>query len=106
MVLLSAGKDRTADSVLAQAPALGRIDRLNLIGGIFSQPTENPTFDSLAFRAFEISPSDPQALRYLMFQFVATGRPEPAVATARRLQTLAPGDSESVEVIRHGGRLQ
>jgi len=104
MVLLSAGKDRTADSVLAQAPALGRIDRLNLIGGIFSQPTDNPAFDSLAFRAFEVSPSDPPALRYLMLQFVATGRPEQAVATARRLQTLAPGDSESAEVIRHGGK--
>ena len=64
-----------------------------------AEPTGRTGLDSCAYAAFGLSSSDPETLRYLMDLFYASLFVPQAVQLARRLQEVAPGDSESAAIL-------
>jgi len=100
MTLLTVGKIEEAEKISAAAPALSREEALDFLVKIYAEPTASPGMDSMAFPMFGVSPSDPEALRYLMEMFHIMGYKAQTVEFARRLQSVVPGDSTSAERIR------
>jgi hypothetical protein len=97
--LATRDRDR-AERILAKAPPISRGFALHGLAKVMGEPTGRAHFDSCAYAAFGVSSSDPTALRYLMEMFYASRFVPQAVHFARRLQRVAPGDSESAEILR------
>lgn len=95
-----AGRAAEAESLRATAPPLGPDQARDMVGQILAEPTVSGPLDALAWWAFEVSPSDPEALRYLIGQYRIGGYREPALAIARRLAAVAPGDSLAGATLR------
>ncbi|MGE5176302.1 MAG: hypothetical protein ACM3JJ_07975 [Hyphomicrobiales bacterium] len=93
MALRFAGLTARADSLRAAAPPLAPHEARDMVGQILVEPTDEERFDALAWWGFGVSPSDPDALRYLIGQFRIGGYDDAARAMARRLAAIAPGDS-------------
>jgi hypothetical protein len=99
-VALWEGRAAEAGAILSRAGPLSRQESLDFLVKIFAEPTSSASLDSCAYRAFDVSPEDPEALRYLMKMFHILGYEEQAVVFARRVQAVDPGDEESAELIR------
>jgi hypothetical protein len=89
-----------AARLLALAPPISRAMALYDLAKVMAEPTGRADFDLCAFSAFGVSPSDPDALRYLMNLFYASQFVPQAVDFARRLHAIAPADSQSAEILR------
>ncbi len=100
MVFLAAGDRARADRALALAPPISREFALYGVGKVLAEPTGLARLDSCAFAAFGISSSDPVVLRSLMETFYASEFVPQAIGLARRLQAVAPGDSESAAILK------
>ncbi|HLQ67137.1 MAG TPA: hypothetical protein VK123_07910 [Candidatus Limnocylindrales bacterium] len=98
IALRAGGRDAEARQLIDLAPPLSTSDALDMAGKVYAEPTRNPALDSLAFWAFGVSPDDPVALRYLIGQYRIGGYRGPALALARRLGRVKPGDSLAVAV--------
>ena len=85
--------------ILAGAPAISREFALYCVSKVMAEPTGRAGLDSCAYAAFGLSSSDPETLRYLMDLFYASLFVPQAVQLARRLQEVAPGDSESAAIL-------
>ena len=103
MALLAEGDSSGAARILARATPIPREFALNSVARVMAEPTGRADLDSRAFPAFGVSPSDPEALRSLMETFYASQFIPQAVQLARRLQEVAPGDSESAEILTRLG---
>ena len=108
MILLAEGDREGAARLIAGAPRISREFALSSVARVMAEPTRRADLDSCAFPAFGVSSSDPEAVRYLMETFYASLFVPQAVASARRLQHLRPGDAESAEILTRLGanRLQ
>jgi hypothetical protein len=100
MAFLAARDRARAEQILAKAPPISRAFALHGLARVMAEPTGRAHFDSCAYAAFGVSSSDPAALRHLMELFYASRFVPHAVHFARRLQEVAPGDSESAEILR------
>jgi len=99
MALLAEDDSTGARRLLEAAPPISGEYALESVARVMAEPTGRTGLDSSAFRAFGVSPSDPVALRYLMDTFYASQFVPQAVEFARRLQEVAPGDSESAVIL-------
>ena len=99
MVLFAQGDSVDAKWLLAATPALPRGISIDAIARIVAQPTRSPALDAEVYRAFDVSPRDPDALRYWMATFYGSEYYAEAKDMARRLQEVKPGDKESAEVL-------
>ena len=100
MAIMAEGDSLGAMHLLSRAPPITRDFALYAVAKVMADPTGSTALDSCAFPAFEVSPSDPAALRFLMETFYGSAFVTQAIHSARRLQTVAPGDSESVAILR------
>jgi hypothetical protein len=98
IALRAGGRDAEARQLIDLAPPLSTSEALDMAGKVYAEPTRNPALDSLAFWAFGVSPDDPDALRYLIGQYRIGGYRGPALALARRLGRVKPGDSLAVAI--------
>jgi len=99
MVLFARGDSLGAQQILWSTPALPRGIAIDAIARILLQPSRSPALDAQAYRVFDISPRDPDALRYWMAVFYGSEYFAQAKEMARRLQEVRPGDKESAEVL-------
>jgi len=99
MGLMSQGNEPDAKRLLEEAPPITREYALYCVSKVLSEPTRSAALDTCAYAAFGVSFSDPQALRSLMELYYASQFVPQAVHFARRLQELAPGDSESAAIL-------
>jgi hypothetical protein len=99
MGLMSQGNAPGAKRLLEEAPPITRDYALYCVSKVLSEPTGNDGLDSCAYAAFGVSTSDPEALRALMELYYASQFVPQAIHFARRLQELAPGDSESAAIL-------
>jgi hypothetical protein len=99
MVLFARGDSVDAKWLLAATPPLPRGMSIDAIARIVAQPTRSPALDAQVYRAFDVSPRDPDALRYWMATFYGSEYYAEAKEMARRLQEVKPGDKESAEVL-------
>ena len=100
MARFASGKRAEADSLRLAAAPIPREYALDAIAKVKAEPTRSADLDSAAYWAFEISPQDPEAVRYWMAMFFGSEYYPQAADFARRLQTLLPGDQESADVLR------
>jgi len=100
MASLAAGDRAGAERLLAKAAPISRGFALYGVAKVMAEPTSRADFDSCAYAAFGVSSADPGALRHLMELFYASQFVPQAVHFARRLRDIAPGDSESAEILR------
>jgi hypothetical protein len=103
MALRAGGAETRADRLLAAAPPITRDFARNGVARILAQPTGWPDLDSLAYWAFDVSPDDPEALRYWMAMFYGSELYAQALHMAERLRTARPGDPEAEEIARKSG---
>lgn len=94
-----AGRAAAAESLRGAAPPLRVEEARDMVGQILAEPSASEAFDDLSWWAFDVSPTDPEALRYLIGQYRIGGYRRPALAMARRLAAVAPGDSLARAVI-------
>jgi hypothetical protein len=99
MGLMNQGNAPGAKRLLEEAPPITREYALYCVSKVLSEPTGNAGLDSCAYAAFGVSFSDPEALRALMELYYASQFVPQAVHFARRLQEVAPGDSESAAIL-------
>jgi hypothetical protein len=95
MVSLWANQESEAARLLSAATALPREPALDLMARVFGEPTAQADLDSCAYRAFSVSPNDPEALRHLMRRFHEVGYATQARHFARRLVKVLPRDPEA-----------
>jgi len=100
MARFAAGERAPAESLRLAAPPISRDYALDAIAKVKAEPTRNADLDSTAYWAFEISPNDPDAVRYWMAMFFGSEYYPQAIDFARRLEKLVPGNPESAEVLR------
>lgn len=100
MVALWAGRSSDVAWLMAEAEPLPREPALDLMARVFGAPTARAELDSCAFRAFGISPEDPDALRHLMKLYQEMGYSAQAEHFARRLERVLPGDRGAARVLR------
>ena len=103
MALLANRDHDGAQRLLSKAPPISRESALYGVAKVMSEPTGRGDLDSCAFPAFGLSPADPETLRYLMEMYYASQFVPQAIHFARRLQDIAPADSESAEILRELG---
>ncbi|HMI30198.1 MAG TPA: hypothetical protein VK527_00550 [Candidatus Limnocylindrales bacterium] len=103
MALLAKGDRGGAAQLIAQAAPISREFALESVARVMAEPTGRADFDSCAFIAFGVSSSDPEALRHLMNLFYASQFVPQAIDFARRLQEVAPADSESAAILARLG---
>jgi hypothetical protein len=103
MALLAEHDRAGATRLIARASPISREFALESVARVMGAPTWRADFDSCAFQAFGVSSSDPEALRYLMNTFYASQFVPQAIDFARRLQEVAPADSESAEILTRLG---
>jgi hypothetical protein len=96
---MAEGNAPGAKHLLEEAPPLTREGALHGVSEVMSEPTGNAGLDSCAYAAFGVSSSDPEALRALMDLFYASQFVPQAIHFAKRLQEVAPGDSESGAIL-------
>ena len=96
---MNQGDASGAKRLLEEAPPITREYALYCVSKVMSEPSGSPGLDSCAYTAFGVSYSDPEALRSLMELYYASQFVPQAVHFARRLQELAPGDSESAAIL-------
>jgi hypothetical protein len=109
MLLLAAGKGDDGRLVLGKVPPLPRELQLAGIGAVLKFSAPEQVLDDYAFEAFEVSPSDIDALRKLAREFRRDGRPDLAARFGHRLLALRPGDGEAqswVERYKRTGPLE
>jgi hypothetical protein len=99
MGLMKEGKAPEAKRLLEEAPPISREYALYCVSKVMSEPTGSAGLDSCAYAAFGVSFSDPDALRALMELYYSSRFVPQAVHFARRLQVVAPGDSESAAIL-------
>ncbi|HYQ88057.1 MAG TPA: hypothetical protein VEU09_00340, partial [Candidatus Binatia bacterium] len=99
MGLMSQRNTAGAERLLEEAAPMTREYALYCVSKVLSEPTGNAGLDSCAYAAFGVSFSDPGAIRALMELYYASQFVPQAVHFARRLQHLAPGDSESAAIL-------
>lgn len=99
MAALMKGDRTRAAGILADAPVIPREFALYAVSKILAEPTMRADLDGRAYEAFGLSSSDPEALRYLMRVFYGSLFVPQTVRLARRLQEVAPGDSESAAIL-------
>jgi hypothetical protein len=100
MVLLSGGREADAAQVLNTTPSYPRLETLRMVKKLLLEPTNRAHMDSCVFRAFGISLQNPQDVRDLLRMFWADRQLEETARFAARLQSLSPGDSESIAILR------
>jgi hypothetical protein len=105
MILLNAGRREEAAKILATAPEFPREDALAVVRRLLAEPSESEQLDDAAFEAFGLSTTDPEAIRWIMRDFMHDGAVAQAAWYAQRLQRLAPRDPESLEAIRTAERM-
>lgn len=101
MVLFAQGDTVAAKWLLAATPPLPRGVSIDAIARILAQPTRSQALDAQVYRAFDVSPRDPDALRYWMAMFYGSEYYAQARDMARRLQEVKPGDRQSAEVLEN-----
>ncbi len=104
MFLLYGGRRDEASKILATTPAFPREDALAVVRRLLAEPSESEKLDDTAFEAFGLSSSDPEAIRWIMRDFVHDGALAQAAWYAQRLLRLAPGDPEGLGVIHDAER--
>ena len=99
MGLVNQGDAPGARRLLEEAPPITREYALYCVSKVMSEPSRSSGLDSCAYAAFGVSYSDPEALRSLMELYYASQFVPQAIHFARRLQEVAPGDSESAAIL-------
>jgi len=99
MGLMNQGDAPGARRLLEEAPPITREYALYCVSKVMSEPSRSSGLDSCAYAAFGVSYSDPEALRSLMELYYASQFVPQAIHFARRLQEVAPGDSESAAIL-------
>jgi hypothetical protein len=104
MYLFMAGRAREADSILAVTPAYPRDISLDMITKVLMETTATDGPQRHVYRAFGIDSLDVAANRYVMRRLLREGYRYPAATVARDVLAIAPGDSESVAILREATR--
>jgi len=104
MILLAAGRRDEAAALLATVPPLSKEDALWSVKPFLTETSASERLDEAAFEAFGLSSGDPEAIRWIMLRFRREGALVQAAWYAERLLQVAPGDSESTDVIGAAGR--
>jgi len=103
--LLAAGRQHEADSILAETPPFAREDALVLVKRLLGEATPSDRLDAATFKTFGLSSTDPATIRWMMLEFQKDGSWAQAAWYAVKLQQLAPGDSESADIIRTAAKM-
>ena len=99
MILLAAGRQGEAATLLKATPALPRPVALDFVWTMLKEASYDERLDEAAFPAFGLSASDPETIRWVVRAFRRDGLWKQAAWYAQRLLTLAPEDRESVDVL-------
>jgi hypothetical protein len=75
-----------------------------MIGKLLGEPTRNEGLDSMAFRAFDVSPSDTSVVRRFLRFYRDAGSRIQARAFAARMLRLTPNDAEAQALIEEEAR--
>lgn len=94
------GDSTGARLILDRAQPISREVALYGLAKVMGEPTGNAAVDSSAFTAFGISPTDLDAMRYLMNLFYGSEIYPQAKRLALRIQALAPGDPQSAQILQ------
>ena len=100
MLLFAAHEDSLANQLLAKLPAYDRETSLKAASAVLVEPVPGLDLDLAAMRAFQISDTDPEALRALMLQLEALGSRLAARRFAGRLLALIPSDKQAQDVLQ------
>lgn len=99
-VARAAGRQQEAEALRAKAEPLSHDAAVQLLARVFGNPTRDAALDSCAYWAFEVSPDDPETIRYYLQIFITLGNPLQIEHFAKRLEVLVPGNPESREALR------
>ncbi|MGE5178535.1 MAG: hypothetical protein ACM3PF_05505 [Bacteroidota bacterium] len=92
MLLYAAGRDRSADSLVAASAPISRPDALASVHILLAEQPPRAVLDDAALRAYGIRGDDPIALRDIAGWLAQFGYAEPARRFASRLLALEPRD--------------
>lgn len=98
-MLLAAGREREADSILAVTRSFPREVSRDAVLRILANPSPSETLDMAAFEAFGLSASDPETLRWMARQLWNVGARAQASWLAGKLGQLVPGDPEAGSIL-------
>jgi hypothetical protein len=99
MFLIAAGRREEAETLLATVSNLSKEDALWSIRPVVTEPSASEELDRAVFEAFGLSSSDPEALRWIMREFVKIGSVAQAAWYAEQLLRIIPGDPEGAGVL-------
>ncbi len=103
-MLLVAGRQREADSIMAATPSFPKEVALQLVLELFEAASASEQLDAAAFEAFGLSGTDPENLRWIMRELQRGGSMAQAAWLALKVQRLIPGDPESAEVLERSAQ--
>ncbi|MGE5174906.1 MAG: hypothetical protein ACM3JJ_00915 [Hyphomicrobiales bacterium] len=98
-MLLAAGRDEEADSILASAAPFSVENSREVVLSFLTNPSPSEALDLAALEAFGFSASDPGTLRWIIEELRARGRLAEAARFARMLLGLVPGDREASMIL-------
>ncbi len=104
-MLLAAGRDREADSILASTPSFPRETALRLVLRLVADPSPSERLDRAAFPALGLSDKDPETIRWIMRELSREGSWNQAGWFALQLNRIRPGDPESAAVLERVAQL-
>jgi hypothetical protein len=91
-MLLAAGREREADSILAVTQSFPQEVSREVVLRILANPSPSEALDMAAFEAFGLSPSDPETVRWIVRELWTVGARAQAAWLAGKLKELAPED--------------
>ncbi|HEX5031171.1 MAG TPA: hypothetical protein VFX78_06915 [Candidatus Eisenbacteria bacterium] len=94
------GRDGQAEQVLSKAPKFNRAESMSAAAALLIEPISGLDLDLAAMRAFDLLPTDVDALRTMMRRLDASHATGAASRMALRVLAQAPGDPEAARVVR------
>jgi len=104
-MLLAAGREREADSILAVTPSFPPEVSRGVVLRFLANPSPSERLDMAAFEAFGLSASDPETLRWIARELWNAGARAQAAWLARKLERLVPGDPEARAIVENAAKL-
>ena len=104
-MLLAAGREREADSILAVTRSFPPEVSRDIVLRFLANPSPSERLDMASFEAFGLSASDPETLRSIARELWKAGARAQAAWLAGKLEQLVPGDAEARTIVENAAKL-